>query len=74
MLLKNLIQSVAHALAVDMSSYSTCTNKWCPKASKLCPFSLPYKTAQMVSPSYAQKQSSNGDNFLVIGGHFECNN
>ena len=35
---------------------STCANEWRPKTSILCPFSLPRKTAQMVSPSYAQNK------------------
>ena len=35
---------------------STCTNEWRSIAGTLCPFSLPRKTAQMVSPSYAQNK------------------
>ena len=36
---------------------STCTDKWYPKASTLCPMSLSRKKAQVVSHSYLQKKA-----------------
>ena len=47
-------------------------DKWLPTASTLCLLNLPHKQTQVVSPSYTQIKSPFPENFLAIGGCFEC--
>ena len=57
-----------------MGNSSTCTDKWRPIASTLCPLSVPHKNAGGMS-QLCLKQTSNGsspENFLSVGGYFEC--
>ena len=56
-----------------MCHLSTCTDGWRQTASTLCLLTLPSKQIQVVSCSYAQNNWPYQNNFLTIGGYFECN-
>ena len=53
----NSLFGATNTLAVDASSSHVCTDERRPTASTLCPLSLPYKKARVVSPSYTQSKA-----------------